>query len=471
MRHPVKKATRHDSTPSQTRRSPGFTADPCDNRGHVRTASAVLDAARHRLSLIVAALLVFSACGTSPPPSSTPTTPPSPSPSPSAAPSATASPASSAEVDAIYDAIEQQVIEIRGLEPTGDVERRVIDEAELRTLITAEFDEETPPEYVAANERLYKALGLIAPDANLRDLTLDLLSGGVAGFYRPDEKTLYVVSKTGLPGVNERITFAHEYDHALQDQHTSVFEDQDGVLDQTDRILARQAVYEGDASLLMTLWGAENFDVNDLAELLALGNDPEQLALLERMPSILKETLLFPYTTGLAYVQGTQLQGGWEAVNDFYDRMPESTEQILHPETYASDEDPIEVDIPDDLAAQLGDGWSVAFEDTFGELQLGIWLRETGLDPAVESTATTGWGGDRLAVVEGPDGAWGVVLETAWDSAGDATEFADAATSAVESLSDVVQVSAPAGERVTIVIASDEEALLALDVVFGGTGV
>jgi hypothetical protein len=374
-------------------------------------------------------------------------------------------------VDAIYDAIEEQVVEIRGLEPTEEVERRIIDEDELRTLITEQFDEETPPEYVEANERLYKALGLIAPDANLRDLTLDLLSGGVAGFYRPEEETLYVVSKTGLPGVNERITFAHEFDHALQDQHTSVFEDQDGVLDRTDWILARQAIYEGDATLLMTLWGAAHFELADLSELLALGNDPEQLALLDRMPAILKETLLFPYTAGLAYVQAAQLEGGWEAVDAYYDQMPESTEQILHPEAYASNEHPIEVDLPDDLAAQLGTGWSVSLEDTFGELQLGIWLREAGLDPTTESTATTGWGGDRLAVVEGPDGAWGVVIETAWDSSADTTEFEDAAQTAVDSLSDPARISAPGDEGVTILIASDEEALLALDVIFGGTGV
>ena len=90
------------------------------------------------------------------------------------------------------------------------------------------------------------------------------------------------------------------------------------------------------------------------------------------MPAILEETLLFPYTTGLTYVQGVQIQGGWEAVDAFYERMPVSTEQILHPEAYAANEEPIDVDLPDDLGDQLGDGWSVSIEDTFGELQLGI---------------------------------------------------------------------------------------------------
>lgn len=424
--------------------------------------------------LTLTAILLIGCGINAPTPAPSPSPTPTPGPSPTAAPvspSPSAGPASSAEANAIYDAIEDQVIAIRGLEPQRDVARRVIGEAELRTMITELFDEETPPAYVAANDRMYTALGLIPADADLRELTLDLLSGGVAGFYRNDQDTLYIVSKSGLPGVNERVTFAHEYDHALQDQNTSVFTDQDGILDQTDRILARQAVYEGDATLLMTLWGVENLELADLAEMLALSNDPEAAALLERMPAILRETLFFPYTTGLTFVQAFQVQGGWGAVDDIYERMPSSTEQILHPEKYEAVEKPISVQLPEDLASQLGDGWSVPLEDTFGELQLGIWLRESGADPDDAAAATAGWGGDRLAVVEGPNGAWGVVLDTRWDSADDATEFADAAQSVVDVLADPAQVSAPGGDSVTILIASDEEALLALDVILGGTGV
>jgi hypothetical protein len=189
------------------------------------------------------------------------------------------------------------------------------------------------------------------------------------------------------------------------------------------------------------------------------------------MPTILRETLLFPYTAGLTFVQGVQAQGGWDGVDDLYDRMPTSTEQILHPEAYESREAPVVVDLPDDLDDQLGDGWSVPLEDTLGELQLGIWLRESGVGADDAATATTGWGGDRLAVVEGPDGAWGVVLETTWDRAEDAAEFLDATQPAVDGLSNPARISAPAGTGVTILIASDDETLLALDVIFGATGV
>ena len=66
--------------------------------------------------------------------------------------------------------------------------------------------------------------------SSLRDLTIDLLGGAVAGFYRDDEGKLYVISKSGEPGPAERFYFAHEYDHALQDQNSTIFKDQDDVV-------------------------------------------------------------------------------------------------------------------------------------------------------------------------------------------------------------------------------------------------
>jgi len=428
------------------------------------------------MALAASVLLVAAGCGTpapTAPPSSTPASLPATSAPATSSPPATTSPSpiASADVAAVYDAIEQQVIEIRGLNPSHPVPRQSIDQTESRTMMTEEFDRESPPDYVAANEQLYKALGLIPADSSLRDLTLDMLSGGVVGFYRNDQGKLYVVSKTGLPGVSERITFAHEFDHALQDQNFPVFKDQEGVLDQSDRILARQAVYEGDATLLMALWAAAHFSPQDMLAYVALSADPAAQAVLQRTPAFLRDLLLYPYTTGLSFVQAAQLRQGWAGVDDLYRRMPTSTEQILHPDKYAANEAPITVELPADLAGQLGSGWSVPLEDTFGELQIEYWLREAGVAPATATAAATGWGGDRLAVAKGPSGAWGVVIDTTWDTAADASEFSDAANVAVGGLPYPARISSPAGRNVTVLVASDQDALLALDVIFGATGV
>ncbi len=406
-----------------------------------------------RGTLLLVLALVLIACGSatpSPTPSSTA------APSATAAPTASATPAASQDADAIYDTIEQEVIAIRDLQPTKPVDRQQISESELREMLTKQFDEETPPEYLAANERLYKALGLMPQDGSLRDLSLDLLSGGVAGFYRDDQGKLYVVSRTGAIGGNEKITFAHEFTHALQDQTWTVFKDQEDVLDRSDWIMGRQAVYEGDATILMTQWAIAHATTQDLADIVQAGSDPAQAELMARIPAIMKETLLFPYTTGMQFVQGVQSTDGWAGVDALYDRLPVSTEQILHPDTYAADEPPIEVQLPADLEARLGTGWTVPLLDTFGEFQTGIWLREGGVAQAAALDAAAGWGGDRLAVIDGPGDTWALAWHTVWDTEADADAFEAAATTALAKAGGVAQlVPGTGGTTRWVLVASD----------------
>ena len=322
-----------------------------------------LTAPRRRPGHSPAAILVFlvallaSACGPSTTSSSPSASPAAPSPtastgSPAASASASAGVPSSGDpaVDAIYDAVEAQVVAIRGLQPKRTVERQFIDRAELRTLLTQEFDADTPAGQLEASERFYKALGLIPATTNLRTLNLDLLGGSVAAFYRDDESKLYVVSKSGQPGPTERFYFSHEYDHALQDQNSTIFKDFHNVLDQGDQLLARQAIYEGDATLLMTQWAAANLSQAELLEVLSAGADPAAQAALAAAPAILREALTFPYTIGFGYVSNVQSAGGWPAVNAYFTKMPSSTEQILHPEKYTAGEAPIAVTMPADLA-------------------------------------------------------------------------------------------------------------------------
>lgn len=381
--------------------------------------------------------LLATACGpsiASPSPSTTPA-PPSPtasigSPGPSTSASGGVQASGDPAVDAIYDAVEAQVVAIRGLQPKRAVDRQFIDRNELRALLTQEFDTDTPAAYLEASERFYKALGLIPATTSLRQLDLDLLSGSVEAFYRDDQSKLYVVSTSGQPGAVERFYFSHEYDHALQDQNSTIFKDFHNVLDQSDQLLARQAVYEGDATLLMTQWAAAHLRQAELLEVLTAGADPAAQAALAGTPAILREALSFPYTTGFGYVSSVQSAGGWPAVDAYLTNMPRSTEQILHLEKYTANEAPIAVTMPADLATRLGSGWTVPAQDTFGEFQIGTWLRESGVASTQATAAAAGWGGDRVAVIEGPSGAWAVAIQTAWDTPADAAQFETAATTA-----------------------------------------
>jgi len=409
--------------------------------------------------------LALAACNSSnPSPSASPSPSPTtaaPSPADSAAPSeAPASPSEApTAADPIYDEIEQEVAALRGLQPTGEVDRRTIDETELKAQIEQLYHEEAPPELIAANERFYKSLDLLPDDASLEDLTIEMLSGGVAGFYRDDQKTLYVVSRSGGIGGNEKITFAHEFDHALQDQHYPIFKDQEGVTNRSDWLLARQALYEGDASLLMTLWASQNMTPAEFQDLLEAGlNDPSQ-QMLERMPAILRETLLYPYTTGLGFVQGQYAGGGgWAGIDAMYDNVPETTEQILHPEKYEAREGPIAIELPDDLEERIGPGFERTLDDTFGEFQTGVWLRDAGAENATDAAA--GWGGDRVIVLD--DGTnWATLLATEWDSAADAEEFEASAGPVVDALADPAALLKGGGSDMArwVVVASSNDVL------------
>jgi hypothetical protein len=419
--------------------------------------------ARLAAVLTCAALLAVGCGTTQPSPSPSPT--PTPTPPPAATPSST--PLPSGAVDALFDEIEAQVDAIRGLTPT-DVKRETIDAEALKAFNAKSFDEDNPADYVAGTERLY---GLMASDQSLRALFLDLIDSQVAGFYRPDDKTLYVVSRSGAINGADKITFAHEYDHALQDANFPVFAEQKELLDETDRAMARAAIYEGDGTLLMSLWATGNLTPAEFQDVLAAGADPESAAVLARTPAILVQGLLFPYNTGLTFLQPRQASGGWPAVDAIYADLPRSTEQILHPEKYDAGEAPIAVTLPTDLATSMGTGWTELIQDTFGEFQMAVWMRESGVDARDANTAAAGWGGDRLSVLHGPNDTWALVIHTEWDSAAEAAEFEAAATTALDAAGGPAAVLPGAGGTTRwVVVASDAPTLGLVSGVLGLAG-
>jgi hypothetical protein len=405
--------------------------------------------------------------GASAEPTPGPTTGSSATPGASPTPSSTGTPVPSGEAAAIYGKIEDQVIAERGLPATQRITPTTLSEAEVKARIAEQFRKDNPPDELAVAEGTMKALGLLPADADLGQLYVDLLGSQVAGFYDPRTKEMVVVSRTGSIGGTEKTTFAHEFTHALQDQNFGL----DGIdvdaVGQGDRSLGRLALVEGDATLLMTRWLAGHLTPAEIRELLQV--DPEAQAQLERMPAILRETLLFPYQQGLIFVNGIWAKGGWEAVDRAYGALPDSTEQVLHPAKYEAHEKP--VDVPLDgaaLAAAMGPGWSTTPEDTLGEFQLSVWLRENGVKALDAQKAAEGWGGDRLAYLRGPNGAYALALLTAWDTQADADEFLAVAPTAAAKLPGAAEarVSQTGADRfadhVEVLVASDPAALAAL---------
>ena len=368
---------------------------------------------------------------------------------------------------ATYEEIEAQVEELRGLATTTPVARGVFDTPSLCAYLRDSFRKDNPEALITGTETLYKELGLMPQDASLEQLYLELLTSQVAGLYDDETKHMYVVSGDGEIGPVEEITYAHEYTHALQDQAFTLRDVVGEETDQSDRTMARAAVVEGDATLLMSLWAQRYLSAEDLGEV-AGSVDPASEAVLAKMPAILKDPLLFPYTGGLQLALGAFTTDGFAGVDRLFADPPGSTEQVLHPEKFASREPPVSVAFPDDLATRLGDGWTVSLQDTLGELLLEIVLRDGGA--SATNDAAAGWGGDRVALIEGPDGAKAVVLDTAWDTPGDAAEFEAALAPTVEKLKGLGRSPAvlrPADDRVVLVTAESADTMARVANVLG----
>jgi hypothetical protein len=365
-------------------------------------------------------------------PTWTPTPSPSPSPTATPVPSVSATPLLPLEGEA-FDEIERQVSKLRGLEPLRPVPRWLITRDQLRTLYVEPIFDEYLGEQLDSVSMALVAFDMLEPGVELEPLVRYFLPNSIAGFYDPEEKGIYIVSDEGELEAYDYYVFAHEYAHALQDQHFDLLTlgfDQVGFsFDHIDRMNALRALIEGDAELVQGQYrGALPVDVERAGAFpgtLALWSaalDPKAVDLGVDPP--IDEIFSFPYAYGQVFVEDVYDRGGWEAVDSVYADLPASTEQIMHPELYAAGEEPVLVSVAP-LTDTLGAGWRLAFEDPIGEFMLGVYLQN--YLGAGEATAAEGWGGDLGVVyVNEATGELVMVLRSAWDAPAEAEEFLDA---------------------------------------------
>ena len=335
----------------------------------------------------------------------------------------------------------ESVHPVRRLGSADDVDYRVIDNDAFLAELIALFEEEYPDEYIAAEDALYTRLGLIKPDQDLKKLILRVYNQQVLAYYDPATTTFTMIGPVKKIGPLESIVVAHEYGHALQDARWDLDSWMIEDLSQSDAILAQQALVEGDATAVMYDWAARELKLSDLLQVSAGALSQQDARRIGRLPDIISRQLEFPYIDGYTFVNALRGRGDWEAVNAAFEDPPVSTEQILHPELYPN-ELPVDIELPD-IASMLGPEWVDSYQQTLGEMQTHVWLADgkkgASLFPALpaqlpNADAAAGWGGDRLMSLDGPDGAWAVVWQTAWDSKQDQKEFRTTARKAMKDL-------------------------------------
>jgi hypothetical protein len=306
----------------------------------------------------------------------------------------------------------------------------------MQNFVENQLDEELPAEYIAGTRAAYAAFGLVPDTLDLRKLLLDLYSEQVVGYYDPPTKTLYIVE--GAPAGDIRTVLAHELVHALQDQHVNL----DSLVSRergNDRQTAAQAAFEGQATLVMFALMLEEQLGRPItpSQIPPLGSQLQPLVeaqnsrfpVFRSAPRLIRETLLFPYIGGAAFVQAL-----WNAANPdgqnpatahfpapIDSLFPESTEQVMYPEQHFI----ARRDLPTDVDLATGPAeWKVIHEDNLGELETSILLQEhlgTGAD-----SAARGWAGDQYRLIMGPDGHSALIWYSLWDDDAAADRFANA---------------------------------------------
>jgi hypothetical protein len=373
----------------------------------------------------------------------------------------------------------KETSDIRQLAILRPVKSSTQSRSEIERMIMKNIDEETTPGQMHAAEVTMKRLGLAPADFQYRALTVRVLTEQVAGYYEPKTGEFHLADWIDLDG--QRPVMAHELTHALQDQHFNLRRFDHWPKGDSDAELATHALIEGDATLAMALYVANN-PLRALLFLKSIGTSSIASQELDKAPRAIRETLLFPYQQGIDWTKNLYKQSGWDSVSKAFTALPQSTEQILHSDKYFAHEAPAKVTLPD-ITSLLNGGsqssevrgrrsevrgrrsevrsrrsevrnqgleisgrvrrevvaglrkahaqdaratWKRLDYDVQGEWGFYLILDEFLKSPAESRRAAAGWGGDRFAVYEGPKGQVLFASLSTWDTENDAREFFDA---------------------------------------------
>lgn len=335
---------------------------------------------------------------------------------------------------AVADELIPVVARLRSLEPKAPIQKGIKNREEISQYLSQEVSDHYEKSDLKSEGVLLQKLGLIPADMDYAGFTLKLLTEQIGGYYDPEKRAFFIAG--WLPVEEQKPAMVHELTHALQDQYFDLngILQRDRRLHNDDMTLAHQAVSEGDATAVMLDYvlepsGKTFLQLPDLVLLmraqLSLVNN--QFEVLKNAPDYIKETLVFPYSYGTAFLQKVRAHDApWSAVDKIYSDLPSSTEQIIHPEKYLGPRDKPKAVEVEDPTSQLGKDWKVTYKDVMGEFSLYLLLR-LSLAEETARVAASGWGGDQMILVEENGSRRSAVfMETVWDDQEGADRFYEA---------------------------------------------
>lgn len=346
--------------------------------------------------------------------------------------------------------IQTQVSCLRGRPFREDVNVEFQSIEDFSAFVHREVEREKKSPRGRREARLVKAIGLVEFDEDLGAIMERATVEQAAAYYDPTKNTFFVVKS--MPDLLLRSTMAHELQHALQDQHSSVLDDYtEGRFDTLDASLAARFVVEGEASLVGNAWtlmaasdipllgqvmpspcgkGAsaqldrEVFwrslrDMHTklatqsrrqiqnpglLERMLTQALSPsvaESMRALDTLPNFAYYTMVPPYTFGSYAMYDVFARGGWAwpSIDALFETLPSSTAEVLHPERIGTDYTFTSPQLwrPREHPFEIS-GWRADPIDRVGELALRIVLINGGASEQQATAAASSWHGDSIRV-------------------------------------------------------------------------
>jgi hypothetical protein len=257
----------------------------------------------------------------------------------------------------------------------------------IRQLVFIDYTKEE----IIDEGRMMSRIGLFPSGVDYEKTIFQLLEEQVIGLYDTHHGELLLTDS--LPDIMQDTTVDHEITHAVQDQNFNLSYLMKKRKGEGDMKYALSAVFEGDALLMEEVFMGGGLPEGLTAEGIenVMMSMSQKSDLLVKVPAAVRKSLLFPYSHGYIFMKKIFKKGGFHALNSVLSDPPKSTEQILHPDAYASGDDPESVTFK--IPKSLSNLYRTASEDVMGEFTLKSWLEEF-IDPLDASLAADGWEGD-----------------------------------------------------------------------------
>src|SRR6266567_2101515 len=247
------------------------------------------------------------------------------------------------------------------------VKRRLTSREEVVSYLQKNMAEDKDVQRLKRTELVLKKFGLLPKDFNLQTFLVGLLEEQVAGYYDSKTKTVNLLDWVA-PDL-QRPVLAHELTHALQDQSFGLdkwlkrgAEDLDTKKDLTPEDItkdenseAREAVAEGQAMVVLVdyMLAPMHRTVADAPEVVQMLNEgmasgSADSVQYKNAPIFMKEELMFPYHYGVEFeAELLRAQGKDKAFASTFANPPQTSREIMEPQTYISGEHLPPLPLPD----------------------------------------------------------------------------------------------------------------------------